>query len=93
MNMLQTLRTRIVENEHPVGVKKIQNFKLPAEEFVYGRKEKPDPEGVSISIILNNFPVTRSWKEHQPSTRAIPPQDFIKINKIAAVRHITKAKV
>lgn len=47
--MLQTLRTKLVETDHPVGVKRIMNHKLPPSEFVYGRKEKEDPEGVSIS--------------------------------------------
>lgn len=47
--MIQTLRTRIAESEHPVGVKKTSNWKLPPVDFVYGKKNKEDKEGASIS--------------------------------------------
>jgi hypothetical protein len=46
--MLQTLKTRLVECEHPVGIKKTSNWKLPSIDFVYGKKEKEDKEGVSV---------------------------------------------
>ena len=48
--MLQTLKTRLIENEHPIGIKKTSNWKLPPVDFAYGKKEKEDLEGVSISI-------------------------------------------
>ena len=44
--MLQTLRTKLIEQEHPVGIKKTSNWKLPHEEFSYGKKTIPDKEGV-----------------------------------------------
>lgn len=47
--MLQTLKTKLAENSNPVGIKKTSNWKLPPEDFVYGKQEKPDKEGVSIS--------------------------------------------
>jgi hypothetical protein len=47
--MLQTLRTRLAECENPVGTKRTSNWQLPPQEFAYGKKEKEDPEGVSIS--------------------------------------------
>ena len=50
--MLQTLRTRLVECEHPVGIKKTSNWKLPSEDFSYGKTIIPDKEGVSISIYI-----------------------------------------
>ena len=43
------LKTRLVEVEHPIGVKRVSNWKLPPIDFVYGKKEKGDKEGVSIS--------------------------------------------
>lgn len=43
------LKTRLVECENPVGMKRTTNWKLPPIDFVYGKKEKPDPEGVSKS--------------------------------------------
>lgn len=47
--MLQTLRTKLKENECPIGTKKTSNWKLPPSDFVYGKKDKPDAEGASIS--------------------------------------------
>ena len=47
--MLQTLRTKLIEQEHPVGIKKTSNWTLPQAEFSYGKKTVPDKEGVSKS--------------------------------------------
>ncbi len=49
--MLQTLRTKLKENENPVGTKKTSNWKLPPEGMAYGKSIIPDKEGVSISKI------------------------------------------
>jgi hypothetical protein len=49
MKEMSHLKTRLVECENPVGMKRTTNWKLPPIDFVYGKKEKPDPEGVSIS--------------------------------------------
>jgi len=49
--MLQTLRTKLIENGHPVGIKKTSNWKLPPEELSYGKPIIPDKEGVNISKI------------------------------------------
>jgi hypothetical protein len=82
--MMQTLRNKIAESDHPVGVKRISNWKLPDKNFTYGWKEKGDPEGADISKQnkLNQI-VTRSWKTHNPSKNVIPQQDFVKMNKLA----------
>lgn len=50
MKEMTHLKTRLKECEHPVGKKKTSNWVLPPVDFVYGKKEKPDKEGVSISI-------------------------------------------
>ena len=47
--MLTALRTNLKECEHPVGVKKTSNWKLPPKDFAYGLPGKKDEEGVSIS--------------------------------------------
>jgi hypothetical protein len=47
--MTDYLKERLYEAEHPVGVKKYSNWKLPPPDFAYGLRVKPDPEGVSIS--------------------------------------------
>ena len=47
--MLTALRTNLRECEHPVGVKKTSNWKLPPKDFAYGLPGKKDEEGVSIS--------------------------------------------
>jgi hypothetical protein len=47
--MLQTLKTRLVECEHPVGQKKTGNWKLPSEDFSYGKPPQSDKEGAGIS--------------------------------------------
>jgi hypothetical protein len=49
------LKTRLVECENPVGKKKTSNWVLPPVDFVYGKKEKEDKEGVSISNFLLIF--------------------------------------
>lgn len=46
--MIESLKNRLIEAEHPVGIKKTSNWKLPSEVFAYGKKETPDKEGVSI---------------------------------------------
>jgi hypothetical protein len=46
--MLQTLRTRLIECEHPVGIKKTSNWKLPSSDFSYGKPPMCDKEGVGI---------------------------------------------
>jgi hypothetical protein len=45
--MLQ-LKTRMIETDHPIGVKKTSNWKLPPIDFVYGKKNVPDREGAEI---------------------------------------------
>ena len=50
--MLTTLKTMLVENEQPVGKKKHSNWKLPPQDFAYGKVIPHDKEGVSISILL-----------------------------------------
>ena len=47
--MIEKLKHRLIEADHPVGVKKHSLWKLPPPEFSYGYPVKPDPEGVSIS--------------------------------------------
>lgn len=47
--MLTKLRTQLIEADHPVGVKKTGNWKLPPKDFAYGLPGKKDEEGVSIS--------------------------------------------
>lgn len=51
--MLQTLRNKLITNEQNPGTKTVSNWKLPSQNFSYGRKEEPDKEGVSIGT--NNF--------------------------------------
>ena len=47
--MLERLKHALIENDHPIGVKKHSFWKLPPPDFTYGLPVKPDPEGVSIS--------------------------------------------
>ena len=49
--MLQSLRTNLIECEHPVGVKKKSRYTLPPQDHVYGLPYKMDAEGASIGII------------------------------------------
>lgn len=55
MKEMTHLKTRLVECDNPVGIKKTSNWKLPPIDFLYGKKEKEDPEGVSISKINNKI--------------------------------------
>lgn len=43
------IRTKLVQLEHPIGTKKISNWKLPPTDFSYGLPGKKDQEGVSES--------------------------------------------
>lgn len=57
--MIEALKTRIRESDHPVGTKRPNHIKLPPEGHVYGLEVKKDPEGVGESkfnffIIINN---------------------------------------
>ena len=45
--MLQ-LKTRIIECDNPVGVKKTSNWKLPPIDFVFGKANVPDKEDAGI---------------------------------------------
>ena len=45
--MLQTLKNKLIENEHLPGIKRVSNWTLPPQEFSYGKKEEPDKEGAS----------------------------------------------
>lgn len=47
--MIQALKTRLIENDHPVGVKRTSNWHLPPPDFAYGKVVPRDKEGVSIS--------------------------------------------
>ena len=45
--MSQTLRIKLTEADHIVGVPRQPRYTLPPESFVYGLKLKRDSEGVS----------------------------------------------
>jgi len=49
MKEIGLLQKKLLNSENNVGTKKLNDWKLPPIEFAYGKKEKPDPEGVSIS--------------------------------------------
>ncbi len=53
--MIQSLKIRLIEADHPVGVKKSSIWRLPPENFAYGRKETPDKEGVGKRNFLIIF--------------------------------------
>jgi hypothetical protein len=53
--MLQALKTRLVECDHPVGQKKSTNWKLPPVDFSYGKPHQSDKEGVGISKFKFNL--------------------------------------
>lgn len=40
--MITALKHRLDEASHPVGRKKLNNWKLPPADFAYGKKEKED---------------------------------------------------
>jgi hypothetical protein len=53
--MIQALQTRRIECEHPVGQKKTSNWRLPPEDFSYGKPPQFDKEGVGKSKYKNLF--------------------------------------
>jgi hypothetical protein len=54
--MIESLKMKLIENEHPVGIKKVNKWVLPPKDFAYGRKETPDREGAGeCNIIFNIF--------------------------------------
>ena len=52
--MSQTLISKIINTKKPAVSRNTINLKLPTQQFTYGKKDKPDKEGVSISIYLFN---------------------------------------
>lgn len=79
--MLPYLKNRLIENSNPVGVKRTSNWKLPPSDFYYGKKLPEDEHGVGKVI--------RSWMTHSRSKLPEPPQDFVKINKLAVKLNAT----
>ena len=51
--LIETLKKKLYESEHPIGVKKYSSWKLPPKDFSYGYPIIPDKEGVSISKLKN----------------------------------------
>ncbi len=49
MSGVDLLKKKIINSSNPVGSKSVNDWKLPPIDFVYGKKEKEDPEGVSKS--------------------------------------------
>ena len=47
--LIESLKKKLYEQEHPIGVKKFSAWKLPPKDFAYGYPVIPDKEGVSIS--------------------------------------------
>jgi hypothetical protein len=60
--MLQ-LKTRMIEADNPVGVKKTSNWKLPPIDFVYGKENIPDKEDASLGMIHNFNLILNSYKK------------------------------
>ena len=52
--MITGLKTKLIENQNPVGKKKVSNWKLPPDDFAYGKRIPPDEEGVSISKFIHS---------------------------------------
>ncbi len=73
--LMKKLNIRIKEADRPVGTKRPSFISLPPESHIYGLRCKQDKEGAGI--------LTRSWKIHRSSSVSIPPQDFVRINKLA----------
>ena len=73
--LLKQLNIHIKEADHPVGTKRPSFISLPPDGHIYGLKCKQDKEGAGM--------ITRSWKIHRSSSVSIPPQDFVRINKLA----------
>ena len=46
--MIKSLKIHLKESRCPVGVKKLNNMKLPSLDHIYGCKTKPDLEGANI---------------------------------------------
>ena len=49
--MSDVVRMKLLEADHPVGVKKKSRYTLPPQDHVYGLPYKMDAEGASIGII------------------------------------------
>lgn len=44
----QTIFNRFLDNDQSLGRKQSSNWKLPNEDFMYGKKNIPDREGAGI---------------------------------------------
>jgi hypothetical protein len=66
--MIESLKMKLIESEHPVGVKRSNKWILPPRDFAYGRKETPDKEGAGecnfIFFIFNIFNISNKKLEN-----------------------------
>ena len=66
--MSDVVRMKLLEADHPIGIKKKCPYPLPPLDHVYGLPYKKDTEGVAIRIFFPLYnTVTHSWQIHQPS--------------------------
>ena len=74
LNFLQTSNNFLLVKDS-MGKAKPTTRQLPEGDYTYGRKLKPDAEGVGALI--------SSWETHKSSTLPRPDKDFKKINAIS----------
>lgn len=67
-----------------VGQVKPTTYKLPGEDYVYGKVDGGDAEGARE--------VVNSWRQHTPSTAKRPNRNFVRLNKGAAQNGMVTAK-
>ena len=55
IKMITALKNKLIEADHPVGRKPVNNWKLPPTNFAYGWKDKDDEFHAGASKINFNF--------------------------------------
>ena len=75
-----------------VGRAKPSHYDLPGDDFVYGKKLRPDKEDCKAGLLKSQL-VTMSWKFHDFSNQAKAPRDFRKLNKQTIQEGLSNTKV
>ena len=75
--MSQTLKIKLTEADHPVGVPRLPRYTLPPESHVYGLKIRRDPEGVSTGKPTLYPPLINLQQLHVVGKFMNPPQEHV----------------
>lgn len=84
--------TNCLLTKDDIGKSKPSTYKLPQNQFAYGRPNDQDAEGAKegIKSKLKRL-VSMSWQYHLHSREIVPERDFTKLNKMCIKDNLYKS--